>query len=745
MSLIEAIKQNDVQHIKNLLNRQAVQPNHADTIEALHKAAFEGYLEIVELLVNFGVDVNCRDPKQRTALDRAMENLHLDVVDHLIQHGADVNGQDKYGQTQLHLAVDFEVEETLAYEHSLPPSSRVTRFLLTHGADGTIKDNRNRTPLDWARDRGHQKAVKLILRAQQPLKQAFMPLMETIKKGDSQGVKTLLARQIMPPDDPDAVKILNKAIFLGHLEIVKFLNEYNLDLNAQDEIDSHPLECAVEALNLELVSYLLDCGVEVNQRGYEGNTPLHWAIEAEVEEAYNNYVDRADQATQHIRAAPSDRVTALLVARGADPQRTNDQGETPLDWAVKYGHHAAVRLLEAVSGKQITSTVLPEAKTAPTDPGMKGRQRAKQHSVMESIAGELDLRPNTPFTLDTYKIFRSELASLTMRQQREIGMKRQFASYRLIQRAQIELPKVYRSKLPTYLLARCPICGGRVHEAVDTFSLSGPGWWLSESRGFGWYGRQIKMPVDGKMPPNHRNRLSEPSYQTECDHVQAVTYNVNLNNVFPDDVSPLGYVIIGSEPPQVLRPFMEQSGSYAVIHAMPVGRLDDETWQPWYTVYFSTYFHEKPYTLQQALGGDPADLVHFFWPHHKLDFNLQPWLEKGQLYWLDPATPDFSLAQPPKPFPYPDVPGLVGRWALRYHDIYLLPNVYQQRLKDWRDFPAQIRAQREKDLETQNLRHIQDIDQAQFQQTCFAWLPQGSRGSVVAEGKEMLYDKPKSG
>ncbi len=69
-------------------------------------------------------------------------------------------------------------------------------------------------------------------------------------------------------------------------------------------------------------------------------------------------------------------------------------------------------------------------------------------------------------------------------------------------------------------------------------------------------------------------------------------YGVNLRRIIPDEVVMPGYVVIGSERPGVLRPFMERDGSYAVIRALPVGRLDDAAWKPHYTAYFVSYFNE---------------------------------------------------------------------------------------------------------------------------------------------------------
>lgn len=334
---------------------------------------------------------------------------------------------------------------------------------------------------------------------------------------------------------------------------------------------------------------------------------------------------------------------------------------------------------------------------------------------------QIMLEPDIPFTFAEYKQLIDGILKLINRHGQEISMKRNFATYRFYNKVWKEIPPVYRTKLPVYLLARCPICAEPVYEAIDTFTLSGPGWWLSESRGFGWY-QDKEQRSTGSGHRKHWYTQFVPGYQSNCEHVQAVTYNVNLNGVFPNDVSPIDYVIIGSEQPQVLRPFMENPGSYAVIHALPVGRRNDETWQPWYTAYFTTYFHQEASAFQQTLGGNPSDVERFYWPHHKLDFNLKPWLEKGQLFWLDWQTRGLPLARYPQNFPYPDRPGLVGRWGLKSREVLLLPNVHGYKLKKRRGLPfLEVKEHQRKALEARSLKSVSEIDREQFEKSYFSW------------------------
>jgi cytohesin len=70
----------------------------------LHRAAFWGYTEIVELLINNEVDVNAKDDYGCTPLHDAAEYSHLEITEMLIGRGPDMNALDNNGDTPLDLA-----------------------------------------------------------------------------------------------------------------------------------------------------------------------------------------------------------------------------------------------------------------------------------------------------------------------------------------------------------------------------------------------------------------------------------------------------------------------------------------------------------------------------------------------------------------------------------------------------------------------------------------------------------------
>jgi ankyrin repeat protein len=122
----------------------------ADGRTALMMAAFEGYTEVVELLLKSGAEVDHHDGAGRTALMYASSGPFPQTVELLIQSGAVINRVDTAeGWSALMFA---------AAEGHQP----VVEVLLHHGADIEISDRDGDAAIDHARERGQTHIVELL-------------------------------------------------------------------------------------------------------------------------------------------------------------------------------------------------------------------------------------------------------------------------------------------------------------------------------------------------------------------------------------------------------------------------------------------------------------------------------------------------------------------------------------------------------------------------------------------------------
>ncbi len=116
----------------------------------LHRAARKGYLELCELLLVNGADVNAQDEGGHTALIWTVRKGHLAVCKALIENGADVNVRSNDGNTALMGAV-------------WNTYFAVCELLIENGAAFNIINNEQKSALSYAAKKGHTVLCKLII------------------------------------------------------------------------------------------------------------------------------------------------------------------------------------------------------------------------------------------------------------------------------------------------------------------------------------------------------------------------------------------------------------------------------------------------------------------------------------------------------------------------------------------------------------------------------------------------------
>ncbi|UCE90098.1 MAG: ankyrin repeat domain-containing protein [Pseudomonadota bacterium] len=102
----EAVRQGNTSEVRALVEQGADVNESGGNNETpvLVKAAKEGHLAVVELLLFAGADINAQNVKGTTALHAAARRGHTDIVQLLLAHNADHTLRDKEGRTAESIA-----------------------------------------------------------------------------------------------------------------------------------------------------------------------------------------------------------------------------------------------------------------------------------------------------------------------------------------------------------------------------------------------------------------------------------------------------------------------------------------------------------------------------------------------------------------------------------------------------------------------------------------------------------------
>jgi ankyrin repeat protein len=227
-SLIEAVKKQDVQAVRNLLKQKLnINATEADGFTALHWAAQRNDLQVVDLLLGAGANARTSTRYNITPLYLAAVNGNAAVMERLLKAGADPNPTAQEGQTMLMTA-------------ALTGKADAVRLLLTRGATVDTKEPyRGQTALMWAAAEGNTAAVEVLLEAGADLKLkssgGFTPLLFAVRNAHIGTAVTLLKRGANVNDvAPDGSSALSIATVNAFFELASVLLEHGANPNLPD-------------------------------------------------------------------------------------------------------------------------------------------------------------------------------------------------------------------------------------------------------------------------------------------------------------------------------------------------------------------------------------------------------------------------------------------------------------------------------------------------------------------------------
>ncbi|KAI5734694.1 hypothetical protein M8J77_009566 [Diaphorina citri] len=300
--------------------------------------------------------VNCKlTYPHSTPIHLALEHNDLELIEILLRKGADINVENNFGKTAFQLA--YEMKNFPAIELFLKYGVNVEQCVchenVKHGGQLLLHLVRN----------GHQNAVKLILEkganvhAKDQLCKTALDI--AVEHGHLKIVEFLLDHGACVDSLQFIHSPLHLAIEKQHIAIVQLLlrrNNNNININTKGPTNKAPLHLVVQrkSWNTTMFKTLLYHGANVNVKDDENKTPLHIAIESQCWDAVSllvkhgadvNVIDNQGQMPLHIAVQNGYVAIPNLIRHGANVNARNKYAKTPLHIAVEQKNMSALNYL----------------------------------------------------------------------------------------------------------------------------------------------------------------------------------------------------------------------------------------------------------------------------------------------------------------------------------------------------------------------------------------------------------------
>ncbi len=303
-----AIRAGDVDSLRHLCVNPVNIKDRLDTTP-LHYAALYGNAESVRILLEHGADVNARNKSGATPLIYGAYNF--DKTRLLVEKGADVNAKSTGDMTPLLVAVSI---------HGNTPT---VRYLIEKGADVKAIGPLGSDALQTAAIKGDTEMVRLLLKKGcDPQKKdmgGFTAFLNAFTDTDQERVRVLLDAG----SDVNAANIFAGQVKNGPIALVHMT----------------PLFLAATEAPPSTIKTLLSAGAHVDEPDQRKLTPLISAILTD-----NPKLDTIRQ----------------LIDAHADVNAKDQNGESVLDWALKYRNPEIVATLKAVGANPSKSFSPPQ-------------------------------------------------------------------------------------------------------------------------------------------------------------------------------------------------------------------------------------------------------------------------------------------------------------------------------------------------------------------------------------------------
>ena len=311
-----------------------------NTYDKLYNAALKGELCVVKGILEYHNTTLRPDKHGQTPLYAACIGNHMEIINLLIDCGYDVNHQDNEGKTVLHVAFENHTPDLA--------QSLITQF----SAETKIRDIHNWTPLHTAIDRGYfsysKELSKKFLHQDVGTEVSWIQLQAACVQENTQDVQLILDGSTDVNRNSSAgYTALHIAVTKNSIGIVILLLDQDVNVHSVTIDGKTPFHIAVDKGEETIIQKLLTQKADPNWKDVQGNTSLHLAVRLKLEikpwriKARASYTS-SSQAPYH---ACSLHIVQAIINHGAGVNTRNNNGQTPLWFACCDGQESFVKIL----------------------------------------------------------------------------------------------------------------------------------------------------------------------------------------------------------------------------------------------------------------------------------------------------------------------------------------------------------------------------------------------------------------
>jgi uncharacterized protein len=357
--LIAAAWDNDLRRARALIAQGADVNAKDNTVQSAYLiSTSEGYLELLDLTLKNGADVESKDSFNGTGLIRAADRGHADIAGRLVRADIKINHINNLGWTALHEAI------------ILGNGSRryvdTVRVLVAAGADlGMPSQHDQMTPLQHATSKGHDEIAELLrmaLNAELPSKrQANSRLLSAAETGDATAAALAIrAGANLETRDGRGRTPLLLAVTKDRLAVARLLVYLGADPDALDDQHDTPWLVTGVTGSVDMLEVLLPARPDLAIRNRFGGISLIPASER-AHVGYVRRIVRTDIDVNHINnlgwtalleavilgdgSKRYQQIVMILLDAGADASIADRQGVTALQHAERRGQREVARIL----------------------------------------------------------------------------------------------------------------------------------------------------------------------------------------------------------------------------------------------------------------------------------------------------------------------------------------------------------------------------------------------------------------